>query len=60
MFTGIIEHIGTIKKIDAKKNLLVFSIDLGPLAKKVRLGDSVSVSGVCLTVASKKATVAKF
>ena len=60
MFTGIIEHIGTIKKIDSKKNLLVFSIDLGPLAKKVKLGDSVSVSGVCLTVTSKKAKVANF
>ena len=54
MFTGIIEHIGIIKKINSKKNLMVFGIDLGPLAKKVRLGDSVSVSGVCLTVASKK------
>lgn len=60
MFTGIVEYIGVIKKIEAKKNLLVFSIDLGPLAKKVRLGDSVSVSGVCLTVASKKADVASF
>lgn len=60
MFTGIIEHIGTIKKIEAKKNLLIFSIDLGPLAKKVKLGDSVAVSGVCLTVASKKGTVAAF
>jgi riboflavin synthase len=60
MFTGIIEQIGTIKKIDSKKNLLVFSIDLGPLAKKVKLGDSVAVSGVCLTVASKKAKVASF
>jgi len=60
MFTGIIQHIGTIKKIESKKNLLVFSIDLGPLAKDTRLGDSVSVSGVCLTVASKKARVASF
>jgi len=60
MFTGIIEYIGTIKKIDSKKNLLIFSIDLGPLAKKVRLGDSVSVSGVCLTVASKKSKVVNF
>ena len=60
MFTGIIERIGVIKKIEAKKNLLVFSIDLGPLAKKIRVGDSVSVSGVCLTVTSKKATVASF
>ncbi len=60
MFTGIIERTGIIKKIDSKKNLLVFNIDLGRLAKKVRLGDSVSVSGVCLTVTSKKATVASF
>ena len=60
MFTGIIQHIGTIKKIDAKKNLLVFSIDVGPLAKKLRLGDSVSVSGVCLTVTSQKGKVASF
>jgi len=60
MFTGIIECIGTIKKIEAKKNLLIFSIDMGPLAKKIRMGDSVSVSGVCLTVSSKKATVAGF
>ncbi len=60
MFTGIIENIGTIKKINSKKNLLVFSIDLGVLAKNVKLGDSVSVSGVCLTVTSKKGTIANF
>lgn len=60
MFTGIIERIGIIKKIETKKNLLVFSIDVGPLAKKVKLGDSVSVSGVCLTAASKKGRVVNF
>jgi riboflavin synthase len=60
MFTGIIQRIGIIKKIAAKKNLLVLSIDLGPLARKVRLGDSVSVSGVCLTASSKKAAVVSF
>jgi riboflavin synthase len=60
MFTGIIEHIGTIKKIDTKKNLLTLSLDLGPLAHKVGLGDSVSVSGVCLTAAFKKEKVVSF
>ena len=60
MFTGIIAYIGTIKKIDSKKNLLVLSIDMGPLAHKVRLGDSVSVSGVCLTASFKKAKVVSF
>ena len=51
---------GIIKRIEAKKNLLVFSIDLGSLAKKVRVGDSVSVSGVCLTVTAKKEKTASF
>jgi len=60
MFTGIIEYIGTIKKINFKKNLLVLSIDMGPLAPKVKLGDSVSVSGVCLTAAFKKSKVVSF
>jgi riboflavin synthase len=60
MFTGIIAGMGTVKKIDSKKNLMIFGIDLGPLAKKVRVGDSVSVSGACLTVTAKKGRVASF
>jgi len=60
MFTGIIEHIGTIKTVDAQKNLLIFGIDLGPLAPKVKGGDSVAVNGVCLTASSKKSTVVYF
>ncbi len=60
MFTGIIEHIGTIKNITAKKNLLVFSIDMGPLASRVKLGDSVAVSGVCLTASARKGRVIGF
>jgi len=60
VFTGIIENIGIIKKIDSKKNLMVFSIDLGVLAKNVHMGDSVAVSGVCLTVSAKKGRVAAF
>ena len=39
---------------------MVFDIDLGSLAKKVRVGDSVSVSGACLTVTAKKGRVASF
>jgi riboflavin synthase len=60
MFTGIIEHIGNIKKVEAKKNLLVFTIDLGPLAQKTKPGDSVAVNGACLTVVSRTGKVAQF
>ena len=60
MFTGIIERTGIVRKIETKKNLLVFGIDLGSLTKKVRVGDSVSVSGACLTITAKKGRVASF
>ena len=59
MFTGIIEELGVVQKITAKKNLLVLSIK----AKKIRgmkPGASVSVNGVCLTVTSLAKGVLSF
>jgi riboflavin synthase len=46
MFTGLIEEVGTIRSL-SKKNRIV--IDAGKLARELKLGDSVSVNGVCLT-----------
>ncbi len=50
MFTGIVEHIGQIRAIDRKSDLAELEIELGPIASGVKLGDSIAVSGVCLTV----------
>jgi riboflavin synthase len=50
MFTGIVEHVGQIRAIDRKTDLAQLEIDLGPIASGVKLGDSIAVSGVCLTV----------
>ena len=47
MFTGIIQHLGEVKNIGTKANLMVLSVNAGPLAKDVRLGDSVAINGVC-------------
>ncbi len=60
MFTGIIQHAGTVKAIGTKANLMVLSVDAGPLAKDVRLGDSVALNGVCLTASGKKGSVIFF
>ncbi|MBI3314436.1 MAG: riboflavin synthase [Candidatus Omnitrophica bacterium] len=60
MFTGIIQRAGTIKAMGTKANLMVLSVDAGPLAKDVRLGDSVALNGVCLTASGKKGTVIRF
>lgn len=52
MFTGIIEELGTIEKISAKGNTLKISICAKKVMADMKLGDSVAVNGVCLTVTS--------
>ena len=48
MFTGIIKHIGIIKEIDLQKN---YSIKINSnFNDKILLGESISCSGICLTV----------
>jgi riboflavin synthase len=51
MFTGLIEDIGTIERLDRRSDAAVLGI--APAAihpKELGLGDSVAVCGVCLTV----------
>jgi len=50
MFTGIVEHVGSVEEVERDGDLARFQIDLGPLAEGVALGDSVAVAGACLTV----------
>ncbi|MBO4863423.1 MAG: riboflavin synthase [Eubacterium sp.] len=50
MFTGIIEEVGTIKKIVKGKKSEVLEIKASEIMDDVKLGDSVAVNGVCLTV----------
>lgn len=50
MFTGIIEELGTIQKIQSKGSTLVLNIKAKKVLEDIKLGDSVAVNGVCLTV----------
>lgn len=50
MFTGIVEHVGRVVAVERTADLTRFRIDLGPIAGGVKLGDSIAVLGVCLTV----------
>jgi riboflavin synthase len=54
MFTGIIQEIGTVEKIEEKNGGKIFSIKAGQTAKILDIGDSVSVDGACLTVIEKE------
>lgn len=50
MFTGIIEEIGTVERIVRGGKSLQLAIAAQKVLEDVQLGDSISVSGVCLTV----------
>lgn len=52
MFTGIIEEIGTIKKIAIKNEAMELHIKSNHILSDIKLGDSIAVNGVCLTVTS--------
>jgi riboflavin synthase len=54
MFTGIVEDIGVIEGIQKKENLYILSLRTTKSARDIRLGESVSVDGVCLTVTYSK------
>lgn len=50
MFTGIVEDIGTIKALQSYKNSMKITVHSLKVTEDVRLGDSIAVNGVCLTV----------
>lgn len=50
MFTGLIEEIGTMRRIYRKGEAMILHIDASKIMNDVQLGDSIAVNGVCLTV----------
>lgn len=53
MFTGIIQEIGTIRKIEQRNGIMVLTIHAPQLNGKLQLGSSISVDGTCLTVVNQ-------
>jgi riboflavin synthase len=62
MFTGLIESVCEVKSVSATgaSGGGFVTVDLGPLAEGCRLGDSIAISGVCLTVVRLDGTMATF
>ena len=50
MFTGIIEEIGTVNSVVTGASSGSLSISAGTVLEGTKLGDSIAVNGVCLTV----------
>ena len=50
MFTGIVEEVGTIKSINRGQHSAVLTVRAKTVLEETRIGDSIAVNGICLTV----------
>lgn len=54
MFTGLVEEIGTVENIRIKSDYAELEIKAEKIMDDVKIGDSISTNGVCLTVSKLK------
>ena len=53
MFTGLVEEIGTIRQMDSIQNGYMMHVQAKDVVKELKIGDSIAVNGICLTVIDK-------
>ena len=53
MFTGIVEAVGSIERVEERVQARGFRFATPSIARSLAIGDSVAVDGVCLTVESR-------
>ncbi len=59
MFSGIVETLAEVVSLERRKDILTLGLR-SEINKKVKVGESLSVNGVCLTVARKEKEVLYF
>ena len=52
MFTGIVEEVGKVRYIQLNGNSGVLEVKAAKVLEGTKIGDSIAVNGVCLTVTS--------
>src|SRR2546430_15043695 len=60
MFTGLIEEVGTVIAVNTSKSGNQLKLAAPRVTKKIRRGDSLAVSGCCLTLHSHRGGVLIF
>ena len=60
MFTGIVESLGTVTAVKSQGVGISLSISHDDFFKKIKIGASIAINGVCLTVISQKSNQAVF
>lgn len=57
MFTGIIQHVGIVRRLDNTSAGRRLWVEVGPLADRLTHGASLAVNGACLTEADRDGVV---
>lgn len=60
MFTGIIEHLASVKNLSLKAGGGELSLDFSDLYNDLTLGESIAINGVCLTVKEVSGEIVSF
>ena len=60
MFTGIVEHVGTVVAVTPRGKVVQLTIDCGPIVEGVHLGDSIAINGTDLTVTTMAGASLRF
>jgi riboflavin synthase len=60
MFSGIVEELGQVKEISRSGNITFLAITAKKIVEDIKIGDSISVNGTCLTLVKKQGDVLSF
>ncbi len=60
MFTGIIEELGTVKRVQKKAQSFEVTLNCQKMQTDLKIGDSIACNGICLTVISFKNSSVSF
>jgi riboflavin synthase, alpha subunit len=60
MFTGIVKELGKVRRISGLGGIYKLSVEAKELLAGLKIGDSVSVNGVCLTLTGKDKNIMDF
>lgn len=54
MFTGLIEEIGTIERLEKKRGSVIFTVRAKKSSRGMKIDESIAINGVCLTVIERR------
>lgn len=60
MFSGIIEELGIVRSLFKRQSVTVLELKAEKVLENTKIGDSIAVNGVCLTVVKKEGNLLTF